>query len=76
MAQEASRYSTERRRRYRENEIAKIGLFEFNRRQVLNKAKRFGYVTSRSMEKYGFNDEELPFLSYAIRDDIGRYCDH
>ena len=44
MAQEASRYSTERRRRYRENEIAKIGLFEFNRRQVLNKAKRFGFL--------------------------------
>ncbi len=69
-------YSTERRRRYRENEIAKIGLYEFNRKQQLNKAKRQGYVTCVVLEKYQFTSEELPFLADAIWDDSNRCCSH
>ena len=69
-------YSTERRRQYRENEIAKVGAYEFNRKRQLAKAKRQGYLTSAMLEKYKFNSEELPFLSHAIWDDTGRCCDH
>lgn len=69
-------YTTERRRKYKDNEIAKLGLYGFNRKQVLNKAKRVGYITCNMLEKYQFSSEELPFLSHAIWDDSGRCCCH
>ena len=67
-------YNTELRRMYRDNEIAKNGLYALNRKQQLNRAKRLGFVTVKMLNKYGFNDEELPFLSHAILDDNGRCC--
>jgi hypothetical protein len=53
----------EARRQYRENEVAKKGLYELNRLQALRRARRAGTVSDVLKERYQFTAADLPFLS-------------
>ena len=52
----------EARRKYRENEVAKHGLYELNRLQALRRALRARKVSDALVERYHFTAADLPFL--------------